>query len=432
MGIHVIRSTTAPSALPTLAQLGVHWVKTSVPMGHWLAVDTTDIGWLDLLNLSSGEGGGTGSGDMLKQIYDENNDNIVDKAASLVLSAYYQTGVVKGDPVYVTGINDTEIMVSKANAESKNTLHVIGVATADHNGGETGLVQLYGALSGLDTNGLDVGDPVYVANGGGITTTPPTYRQQVGTVLRVGGSDGVIGVNPQPVLPDTLVADSIAGAGMAGTNKYYGTNAIGAVGFHAIPSGGGDSSGSSKSIPSIVTPYNTWTNLNTTVDSLLAAGIVDGTQAASIVACFSLILIDSAGPVSAASVPFTQSGAGVDGTAHIAIYDMDPTTGLPLNRIAYQTETFTAIDTSVVLSFDTLLTVEPGYYWVWHDVPEGASLFGVTPLYTNKFGMFNSFTSYAATGVEPPLVVDSADLYQGLATRLPVVQLLAGPWGTPS
>lgn len=63
MGAHVIRSDAAPNAAPTPDQMGVHWVKTTEPVGHWLAISTTDMtGWLDLLNLPSGGGGG-GSGE---------------------------------------------------------------------------------------------------------------------------------------------------------------------------------------------------------------------------------------------------------------------------------------------------------------------------------------------------------------------------------
>lgn len=57
MSTHVIKSTVAPTVAPTLQQLGVHWVKTTDPVGHWLAVDTSVDGWLDLINLTSGGGG---------------------------------------------------------------------------------------------------------------------------------------------------------------------------------------------------------------------------------------------------------------------------------------------------------------------------------------------------------------------------------------
>lgn len=56
MGAHVIKSEDAPVDAPTEEQLGVHWLKTVDPVGHWLAVDTTVDGWLDLLNLPTGGG----------------------------------------------------------------------------------------------------------------------------------------------------------------------------------------------------------------------------------------------------------------------------------------------------------------------------------------------------------------------------------------
>ena len=76
MGTHIIRSVAAPADAPTSEQLGTHWLKTTDPVGHWLAVDTSVDGWLDLVNLPSGGGGsgeanttsnvGTGSGQLAK------------------------------------------------------------------------------------------------------------------------------------------------------------------------------------------------------------------------------------------------------------------------------------------------------------------------------------------------------------------------------
>lgn len=61
MSAHVIKSLAAPSAAPTSEQLGVHWIKTSDPVGHWIATGTSTVGdWLDLLNIGQGGGGGSG------------------------------------------------------------------------------------------------------------------------------------------------------------------------------------------------------------------------------------------------------------------------------------------------------------------------------------------------------------------------------------
>lgn len=60
MGTHIIRSEDAPVGAPVNEQLGVHWLKTTDPVGHWLAVDTSVDGWLDLVNLPTGGGGGDG------------------------------------------------------------------------------------------------------------------------------------------------------------------------------------------------------------------------------------------------------------------------------------------------------------------------------------------------------------------------------------
>ena len=67
MGAHVIKSALAPSNAPTPNQLGLHWLKTTDPVGHWLAIDTTANGWLDLVNLNTGGGGSGESNTLISQ-----------------------------------------------------------------------------------------------------------------------------------------------------------------------------------------------------------------------------------------------------------------------------------------------------------------------------------------------------------------------------
>ena len=48
MGIHVIKSTTAPTVAPTELQVGAHWVKTTNPKGQWFAVGSDTLAdWVD-------------------------------------------------------------------------------------------------------------------------------------------------------------------------------------------------------------------------------------------------------------------------------------------------------------------------------------------------------------------------------------------------
>ena len=57
MTTHVIRSEDAPTSAPAVDQLGVHWIKTTDPVGHWLATGVTDVSdWTDLLNIGGGSG----------------------------------------------------------------------------------------------------------------------------------------------------------------------------------------------------------------------------------------------------------------------------------------------------------------------------------------------------------------------------------------
>lgn len=48
MGIHVIKSTVAPSVAPTVLQVGAHWIKTTDPKGQWIAVGSDTLAdWVD-------------------------------------------------------------------------------------------------------------------------------------------------------------------------------------------------------------------------------------------------------------------------------------------------------------------------------------------------------------------------------------------------
>lgn len=106
--------------------------------------------------------------------------------------------LVKGTPVRVTGtVGDTTTLeVAAADATSQATMPAIGIldATLAQNG--TGHAVVAGELTGLATASYVIGDPLYVAIGGGLTVTRPTTGlvQQVAIVGRVNASTGSVTV----------------------------------------------------------------------------------------------------------------------------------------------------------------------------------------------------------------------------------------------
>jgi hypothetical protein len=145
-------------------------------------------------------GGGGGSGDMLKSTYDTDNNGIVDSSETIQRIVYAQEAINKGDPVYVSSTG-SPTMVMRAQSSDSAKMPAVGVALADIAGGGTGRMVITGSIGALNTSGYTLGQALYVAPTGGITSTKPaTNVQSVGAVLRTGGSDGVIAVELQSVL----------------------------------------------------------------------------------------------------------------------------------------------------------------------------------------------------------------------------------------
>lgn len=146
-------------------------------------------------------------GDMLKSVYDTDNDGIVDKSASIIRTVYFQTSVAKGDPVYAATPSDTQVMVAKAMASNSSTMPALGIASQAYSAGATGEIIIIGALFNMNTSSYAPNQYLYVGSSGGYTDVKPaTNAQIIGRVLRVGGSDGVIAINIQPVISyDTTI-----------------------------------------------------------------------------------------------------------------------------------------------------------------------------------------------------------------------------------
>lgn len=102
--------------------------------------------------------------------------------------------LTKGTPVYITGnVGATDrLLVRRANAASLATMPAIGLIGEDLTTNSDGHVITHGKLLDINTNSYSINATLYVASGGGLTTTAPANRQPIGVVARANSSNGII------------------------------------------------------------------------------------------------------------------------------------------------------------------------------------------------------------------------------------------------
>jgi len=101
-----------------------------------------------------------------------------------------------GMVVRPAGIAGGVLQVTKAIATSFDNARIIGVAIIDIPDGEESAVATGGILTGLNTNGLATGTPMYLSDtvAGTLTDVPPAIRTVVGGVIVADAIDGILNV----------------------------------------------------------------------------------------------------------------------------------------------------------------------------------------------------------------------------------------------
>jgi hypothetical protein len=100
--------------------------------------------------------------------------------------------ITKGDPVYISGYS-TKPTIAKANASTIGTFPVVGLAQSNIGNATDGVIVISGVFSNINTNSYTAGDVLYVASGGGLTTTKPTSNVvTVGIVSKSDATSGII------------------------------------------------------------------------------------------------------------------------------------------------------------------------------------------------------------------------------------------------
>ena len=139
-------------------------------------------------------------------------EQILNKPSSLPTanvkhSVKYAEALTKGQAVYVSSADGTNMIVSKADNSSESTSSkTLGLVTASGAANYQGEVITEGLLTGLNTSTATAGDAVWLGTNGnlifwhyGLTTKPvaPAHLVFIGIVTRVNANNGEIFVKPQ-------------------------------------------------------------------------------------------------------------------------------------------------------------------------------------------------------------------------------------------
>lgn len=99
--------------------------------------------------------------------------------------------ITKGDPVYITNYS-SKPTVAKSDASNLNTFPVIGLAQGTMSNNTEGVVVISGVFTDVNTLSFSAGNILYVATGGGLTTTKPTSGSGAVGVVAKSDTSGII------------------------------------------------------------------------------------------------------------------------------------------------------------------------------------------------------------------------------------------------
>ena len=120
-----------------------------------------------------------------------------DTTQEVIINVKNTSGVtlVKGTPVYATGVTGDNINIASASNDSSNTMPAIAVLGEALTNNQSGVGVVSGKIVGVDTNGFTSGRNIYVNSNGDYTQTKPTGTkliQNIGVVGKVNVTDGEI------------------------------------------------------------------------------------------------------------------------------------------------------------------------------------------------------------------------------------------------
>lgn len=136
--------------------------------------------------------------------------------------------ISKGQAVYVSGANGTNILVKKAsNATEATSSKTLGLLATGGATNDFVNVVSEGLLAGLNTSAATIGDPVWLGVGGdliyGLTNKPyaPAHLVYLGVVTRVHANQGEIFVHVQNGFELREIHDVVAKDAIDNQGLYY-------------------------------------------------------------------------------------------------------------------------------------------------------------------------------------------------------------------
>jgi hypothetical protein len=126
----------------------------------------------------------------------------------IVEEIYTGEAITKGDPLYISGSQGAKAIVYKADAAVPTKMPVTYIASETIGAAEDSKGIVLGLIEGLDLTGYVAGDTIYVAEGGGYSTSRPTgsnsITQLLGVVTKGGNGGKGLVLNPGPATLPTL------------------------------------------------------------------------------------------------------------------------------------------------------------------------------------------------------------------------------------
>jgi len=158
----------------------------------------------------------------------EDVDNLLDAGITYASVLQHQVkageSLTKGQAVYASSANGTNIIVSKAsNATEQTSSKVMGLISSTLSTNGQGTVVTEGILSGLNTSTANDGDPVWLGTNGnliyGLANKPvaPAHLVFIGIVTRANQNNGEIFIRPQNGFELNEIHDVLIGSGYAST-----------------------------------------------------------------------------------------------------------------------------------------------------------------------------------------------------------------------
>ena len=146
---------------------------------------------------------------------DGTNDLAFGDVNTMYETVYTGENITKSDPLYISGSQGANPIVYKADAANAAKMPVTYIASETIAAGNTTRGIVLGLIEGINLTGYVAGTEVYVAAGGGWTSTRPTGSaivQVLGIVTKGGNGGKGLVLNPGPVnLPNLTLANTWVG-----------------------------------------------------------------------------------------------------------------------------------------------------------------------------------------------------------------------------